>query len=107
MTWENILKLKGTLSSGDEVDWSPKKITDYLTYRSWAWQNEKARVEEGLGSGDGWDDKEHLEQILNTKRKADKYRIYKPSPEQTKIWIQTWNREFGERLDAVYPTGDE
>jgi len=105
MSWMGVLKLRGTNSDGTEVDTNPVELMDYLTYRSWCWQSEKARVDEGLDSGDGWDDDKHLEQIMHTK--PQKWWPYNPSPEQRKKWIQTWNEEFGKRLDAVYPTGDE
>lgn len=105
MSWMDVLKLRGVKDDGTEVETTPEELVDYLTYRSWAWQSEKARVDEGLGSGEGYDDDEHLDLIMHTK--SQKWRIYNPSPQQRKLWIQTWNKEFGERLDAVYPTGDE
>lgn len=110
MSWMDVLKLRGIKGDGTEVETNPAELVDYLTYRSWAWQSKKAREDEGLGS-EGWDDDEHLEQIMHTEPKTasgrDKFRLYNPSPSQRKLWIQTWNKEFGERLGAVYPTGDE
>jgi len=99
----SILKLEGETSDGRTVDSEPSEIADYVTYRSWAWQSAKARKEEGL-SGEGFDDKEHLE-LITTPR--GKILGYSPKGEQLKKWILTWNKEFGERLNAIYPTGDE
>ena len=104
MSWMDILKLRGIKDDGTEVETSPEELVNYLSYRSWAWQNKKAREDEGLGSN-GWDDDEHLELIMHTK--PAKFRLYNPSPSQRKLWIQTWNKEFGERLGVIYPTGDE
>jgi hypothetical protein len=78
-------------------------MADYLTYRNWAWQSNKARKEAGL-SGEGFDDKEHLELITTPRGKS---LGYSPKGEQLKTWIRTWNEEFGKRLDSVYATGDE
>ena len=103
MAWEDILKLRGIKDDGTEVDTTPAELTNYLTYRSWAWQNAKARKEEGLSGGVS--DEEHLDYIMHTKPK--KFQMYNPSPEQRKLWISTWNEEFGRRLGVIYPTGDE
>ena len=99
----NILKIEGETSDGRKIDAEPAEIKDYLTYRNWAWQSDKARKEEGL-SGEGFDDKEHLELITTPRGKA---LGYSPKGEELKKWILTWNKEFGERLRAIYPTGDE
>lgn len=99
----NILKIEGETSDGRKIDVEPAEIKDYLTYRNWAWQSDKARKEEGL-SGEGFDDKEHLELITTPRGKA---LGYSPKGEELKKWILTWNKEFGERLRAIYPTGDE
>ena len=99
----NILKIEGETSDGRKIDAEPAEIKDYLTYRNWAWQSDKARKEEGL-SGEGFDDKEHLELITTPRGKA---LGYSPKGEELKKWILTWNKEFGERLSAIYPTGDE
>ena len=42
MGWEAILKIKA-IAGGREVDAEPEEMVDYLTYRSWAWQSNKAR----------------------------------------------------------------
>ena len=101
--WEDILKIKGETSDGREFDTKPEEVVDYLMYRSWAWQSQKARENAEI-SGEGFNDKEHLELITTSKGEPLKYR---PKGNQLKLWIQTWNKEFGERLNAVYPTGDE
>ena len=100
MSWQDIIKIKGR-AGGREIDAEPEEMVDYLTYRNWAWQSDKARKEEGL-SGEGFDDKKHLELITTSKGKALGY-----SPKDVKQWIRTWNEEFGKRLGAEYPTGDE
>jgi len=100
MAWEDVLKIRGAKFDGTEVDADPKEVIDYLTYRSWAWQSQKARDSEGL-AGEGYDDKEHLELITTPKG-----RMYY-NPKNVKSWIKTWNEEFGRRLGAIYPTGDE
>tara|TARA_Y100001938_G_C7784265_1_gene279425 strand:- start:189 stop:491 length:303 start_codon:yes stop_codon:yes gene_type:complete len=100
MSWEAILKIKAT-AGGREVDAEPEEMVDYLTYRSWAWQSNKARKEEDL-SGEGFSDKEHLELITTPRGKNLGY-----NPKNVKQWIRTWNEEFGKRLGAIYPTGDE
>ena len=99
----NILKIEGETSDGRKIDAEPAEIKDYLTYRNWAWQSDKARKEEGL-SGEGFDDKEHLELITTPRGKV---LGYSPKGEELKKWILTWNKEFGERLNAIYLTGDE
>ena len=100
MGWEAILKIKA-IAGGREVDAEPEEMVDYLTYRSWAWQSNKARKEEDL-SGEGFRDKEHLELITTPSGKNLGY-----NPKNVKQWIRTWNEEFGKRLGAIYPTGDE
>ena len=99
----NILKIEGETSDGRKIDAEPAEIKDYLTYRNWAWQSDKARKEEGL-SGEGFDDKEHLELITTPRGKV---LGYSPKGEELKKWILTWNKEFGERLNGIYLTGDE
>jgi len=99
----NILKTEGETADGRKVTSTPEEMTDYLTYRNWAWQSNKARQDAGL-AGEGFDDKEHLELITTSRGKS---LGYSPKGEQLKTWIRTWNEEFGKRLDAVYPTGDE
>lgn len=101
--WKNILKISGRTDDGREIDTDPETIRDYLTYRSWAWQSDKARKEEGL-SGEGFNDKEHLELITTPRGRA---LGYSPKGRELKNWLLTWNKEFGERLGAIYPTGDE
>ena len=100
MAWEDVLKIRGVKFDGTEVDAEPKKLADYLTYRSWASQSQKARDSEGL-AGEGFNDKEHLELITTPRGEA----LY--SPKNVKSWIKTWNEEYGRRLGAIYPTGDE
>lgn len=99
----NILKTEGETADGRKVTSTPEEMTDYLTYRNWAWQSSKARKDAGL-TDEGFDDKEHLELITTPRGKP---LGYSPKGEQLKTWIRTWNEEFGKRLDAVYPTGDE
>lgn len=101
--WRSILKISGRTDDGREIDTDPETIRDYLTYRSWAWQSDKARKEEGL-SGEGFNDKEHLELITTPRGRA---LGYSPKGRELKNWLLTWNKEFGERLGAIYPTGDE
>jgi hypothetical protein len=98
-----IIKIEGETAEGREVTSTPEEMADYLTYRNWAWQSNKARKEAGL-SGEGFDDKEHLELITTPRGKS---LGYSPKGEQLKTWIRTWNEEFGKRLDSVYATGDE
>ena len=81
----------------------PGEILDYLTYKNWAWQSKRARKDAGL-PGEGFSDKEHLELITTSRgRKLG----YSPEGRELKAWLRTWNEEFGRRLGAVYPTGDE
>tara|TARA_R100001015_G_C4615936_1_gene171984 strand:+ start:770 stop:1081 length:312 start_codon:yes stop_codon:yes gene_type:complete len=103
MSWESILKLEGKTSDGREVDVEPEELIDFLTYRSWAWQSQKARDDAEIG-GEGFNDKEHLE-LITTPR--GKILGYSPEGEQLKAWIRTWNEEFGKDLNVIYPTGDE
>ena len=100
MSWEDVLKIRGAKFDGTEVDADPKEVINYLAYRNWAWQSQKARDSEGL-AGEGYDDKEHLKLITTPKG-----RMYY-NPKNVKSWIKTWNEEFGRRLGAIYPTGDE
>lgn len=98
-----IIKTEGETADGRKVTSTPEEMTDYLTYRNWAWQSSKVRKDAGL-TDEGFDDKEHLELITTPRGKP---LGYSPKGEQLKTWIRTWNEEFGKRLDAVYPTGDE
>lgn len=98
--WRSILKIKG-VAGGRDVEAEPEEMVDYITYRSWAWQSAKARKDAKL-SGGGFDDKEHLELITTPRGKMLGF-----NPEDVKKWIMTWNEEFGKRLGAIYPTGDE
>jgi len=95
---ENI----GTIIKQD--GYKTKEILDYMTYKSWAWQSERARKDAGLGEGDGFSDEEHLELITTPRGKT---LGYSPEGAELKAWIRTWNEEFGRRLGIVYPTGDE
>ena len=103
MNWETILKIRGRTDDGREIDEEPETIIDFLTYRSWAWQSDKARKAAGL-SGEGFSDKEHLELITTPRGKA---LGYSPKGMELKNWLLKWNKEFGERLGAIYPTGYE
>tara|TARA_R100000231_G_scaffold49955_2_gene42458 strand:- start:1704 stop:3314 length:1611 start_codon:yes stop_codon:yes gene_type:complete len=81
----------------------PEDVVDYLAYKNWAWQSKRARKDAGL-SGVGFSDKEHLELITTPRGKA---LGYAPEGRELKAWLRTWNEQFGRRLGAVYPTGDE
>jgi len=100
-SWKSILKIESEVD-GRKVRTSPEESIDFLTYRSWAWQSKKARESEGMTGG--FKDKEHLELITTPKGKALGYDV---KGDELKRWIRTWNAEFGEKLGAIYPTGDE
>ena len=94
--WKIVLKIEGTTSDNRKIDSKPEEIMDYVGYRNWAWQSDKARKHFKV-SGEGFEDKEHLDLL-------DKYVT---SPQQKKKFLMTWNSEFGEKIGAVYPTGGE
>lgn len=94
--WQDVLKIKGTTSGGKGIDSNPAEVMDYLGYRNWAWQSDKARKYFKV-SGEGFSDEEHLNLLSK----------YTSSPQQRKRFLMTWNNEFGEEIDAIYPTGDE
>ncbi len=58
--------------------------------------------DQGSSGGEGFHDEEHLELITTPRGKMLGF-----NPENVKKWIMTWNEEFGKRLGAIYPTGDE
>jgi hypothetical protein len=68
-------------------DMEEGETIDFLSYRSWAWQNAKARKLHDL-SGRGADDVKHLSMI--------------DAHPQRKMWIERWNAEFGHELNVIY-----
>jgi hypothetical protein len=68
-------------------DMEEGETIDFLSYRSWAWQNAKARKLHDL-SGRGADDAKHLSYI--------------DAHPQRKMWIERWNAEFGHELNVIY-----
>jgi GNAT superfamily N-acetyltransferase len=95
-SWWGMLKLRGQDAEGREVESSPMEVLAYVGYRSWAWQSDKARKHFNL-EGEGFSDEEHIKLL-------DKYA---ESESEKKQFLRTWNKEFGEKLNAIYETGDE
>lgn len=93
MSWRERLKKGIPIEVSDPLgrvtatkDMEEGEVLDFLTYRSWAWQNAKARKLDGLSGG--VDDVKHLSYI--------------DAHPQRKMWIERWNVEFGHELNVIY-----